>query len=74
MLIVRFGVAAAVRTATDTFPKVSTPAAAAVWANKLPPPEMSRRAIYDATSSAQVNDIEQVSNAPPEPKSPANAL
>jgi hypothetical protein len=64
MLIVCFGVAAAVRTTTDTFPQVSTPAVAAVWANNVPRPEVWRR-VHDPTSSAQVNDIGQVFNAPP---------
>ncbi len=63
MLIVIFGVAAAVRTPTDIFPNIGIPVVAVVWTyNGLPPDDMSGRVIYyyERTLSAQVNDIEHI--------------
>ncbi len=63
MLIVIFGVTAAVRTPTDIFPNIGIPVVAVVWTyNGLPPDDMSGRVIYyyERTLSAQVNDIEHI--------------
>ena len=63
MLIVIFGVTAAVRTPTDIFPNIGIPVVAVVWTyNGLPPEDMSGRVIYyyERTLSAQVNDIEHI--------------
>ena len=63
MLIVIFGVAAAIRTPTDIFPNIGIPVVAVVWTyNGLPPDDMSGRVIYyyERTLSAQVNDIEHI--------------
>src|SRR5271170_4082004 len=63
MLIVIFGVAAAVKTPTDIFPNIGIPVVAVVWTyNGLPPDDMSGRVIYyyERTLSAQVNDIEHI--------------
>ncbi len=63
MLIVIFGVSAAVRTPTDIFPNIGIPVVAVVWTyNGLPPDDMSGRVIYyyERTLSAQVNDIEHI--------------
>ncbi len=47
MLIVIFGVAAAIRTPTDIFPNIGIPVVAVVWTyNGLPPDDMSERVIY----------------------------
>ena len=63
MLIVIFGVAAAIKTPTDIFPNIGIPVVAVVWTyNGLPPDDMSGRVIYyyERTLSAQVNDIEHI--------------
>src|SRR6202020_3204735 len=63
MLIVIFGVTAAIETPTDIFPNIGTPVVAVVWTyNGLPPDDMSGRVIYyyERTLSAQVNDIEHI--------------
>src|ERR1700693_5578703 len=63
MLIVIFGVTAAIRTPTDIFPNIGIPVVAVVWTyNGLPPDDMSGRIIYyyERTLSAQVNDIEHI--------------
>src|ERR1700685_585122 len=63
MLIVIFGVTAAIKTPTDIFPNIGIPVAAVVWQyNGLPPDDMSGRVIYyyERTLSAQVNDIEHI--------------
>jgi multidrug efflux pump subunit AcrB len=63
MLIVIFGVTAALRTPTDIFPNIGIPVVAVVWTyNGLPPDDMSGRIIYyyERTLSAQVNDIEHI--------------
>ena len=63
MLIVIFGVTAALRTPTDIFPSIGIPVVAVVWTyNGLPPDDMSGRIIYyyERTLSAQVNDIEHI--------------
>src|ERR1700734_2837038 len=63
MLIVIFGVTAAVKTPTDIFPNIGIPVVAVVWQyNGLPPDDMSGRVIYyyERTLSAQVNDIEHI--------------
>ncbi len=63
MLIVIFGLAAAVRTPTDIFPAIGIPVVAVVWTyNGLPADDMSGRVInyYERTLSAQVNDIEHI--------------
>ena len=47
MLIVIFGVAAAIKTPTDIFPNIGIPVVAVVWTyNGLPPDDMSGRVIY----------------------------
>jgi multidrug efflux pump subunit AcrB len=63
MLVVIFGVTAALRTPTDIFPNIGIPVVAVVWTyNGLPPDDMSGRIIYyyERTLSAQVNDIEHI--------------
>ncbi|RBP04156.1 multidrug efflux pump subunit AcrB [Roseiarcus fermentans] len=63
MLIVIFGVAAAVRTPTDIFPNIGIPVVAVVWTyDGLPADDMSKRVIYyyERTLSTQVNDIEHI--------------
>src|ERR1700757_262881 len=63
MLIVIFGVTAAIKTPTDIFPNTGIPVVAVVWQyNGLPPDEMSGRVIYyyERYLSAQVNDIEHI--------------
>ncbi len=63
MLIVIFGVAAAVRTPTDIFPTIGIPVVAVVWTyDGLPADDMSKRVIYyyERTLSTQVNDIEHI--------------
>src|SRR6204780_3697318 len=63
MLIVIFGVTAAIKTPTDIFPNIGIPAVAVVWTyNGLPPDDMSGRVVYyyERTLSAQVNDIEHI--------------
>src|ERR1700691_3421807 len=63
MLIVIFGVTAAIKTPTDIFPNIGIPVVAVVWTyNGLPPDDMSGRVIYyyERTLTAQVNDIQHV--------------
>jgi multidrug efflux pump subunit AcrB len=63
MLIVIFGVSAAIRTPTDIFPSIGIPVVAVVWSyNGMPADDMSGRVIYyyERTLSAQVNDIEHI--------------
>jgi multidrug efflux pump subunit AcrB len=63
MLIVIFGVAAAVRTPIDIFPNIGIPVVAVVWTyDGLPAEDMSKRVIYyyERTLSTQVNDIEHI--------------
>ena len=63
MLIVIFGVTAAIKTPTDIFPNIGIPVVAVVWTyNGLPPEDMSGRVVYyyERTLSAQVNDIEHI--------------
>src|SRR6204780_2305261 len=63
MLIVIFGVTAAIKTPTDIFPNIGIPVVAVVWTyNGLPPDDMSGRVVYyyERTLSAQVNDIQHI--------------
>src|SRR5271169_331104 len=63
MLIVIFGVTAAVKTPTDIFPSIGIPVVAVVWTyDGLPADDMSKRVIYyyERTLSSQVNDIEHI--------------
>ena len=63
MLIVIFGVAAAIRTPTDIFPNIGIPVVAVVWTyNGLPPDDMSRpcHLLLRAHAERQVNDIEHI--------------
>src|SRR6266481_4827666 len=63
MLIVLFGVTAAIKTPTDIFPNIGIPVVAVVWTyNGLLPNDMSGRVIYyyERTLSAQVGDIEHI--------------
>ncbi len=63
MLIVIFGVTAAVRTPIDIFPTIGIPVVAVVWTyDGLPAEDMSKRVIYyyERTLSTQVNDIEHI--------------
>ena len=47
MLIVIFGVTAAIKTPTDIFPNIGIPVVAVVWTyNGLPPDDMSGRVVY----------------------------
>lgn len=63
MLIVIFGVGAAIRTPVDIFPHIGIPVVAVVWTyDGLPADDMSKRVIYyyERTLSSQVNDIEHI--------------
>src|SRR5271157_1668949 len=63
MLIVIFGVTAALRTPIDIFPTIGIPVVAVVWTyDGLPADDMSKRVIsyYERTLSTQVNDIEHI--------------
>src|SRR5208282_4792079 len=63
MLIVIFGVTAALRTPIDIFPTIGIPVVAVVWTyDGLPADDMSKRVIYyyERTLSSQVNDIEHI--------------
>ena len=63
MLVVLFGVTAAVRTPIDIFPTIGIPVVAVVWTyDGLPADDMSKRVIYyyERTLSTQVNDIEHI--------------
>jgi multidrug efflux pump subunit AcrB len=63
MLIVIFGMTAAVKTPTDIFPNIGIPVVAVVWTyDGLPADDMSKRVIYyyERILSSQVNDIEHI--------------
>src|SRR6476620_5468536 len=63
MLIVIFGVAAAIRTPTDIFPNINIPVVSVVWTyNGLPPNDMCGRIIYfyERYLTAQVANIEHL--------------
>src|ERR1700692_3419240 len=63
MLIVIFGVTAAVKTPTDIFPNINIPVVSVVWTyTGLPPDDMSGRVVYyyERTLSAQVGDIQHI--------------
>jgi multidrug efflux pump subunit AcrB len=63
LLILIFGVIAAVRTPTDILPNIGIPVVAAVWTyNGMSPDDMSGRVVYyyERTLSAQVNDIAHI--------------
>jgi multidrug efflux pump subunit AcrB len=63
MLIVIFGVTAAVKTPTDIFPNIGIPVVAVVWTyDGLPADDMSKRVIYyyERILSSQVNNIEHI--------------
>ncbi len=63
MVIVIFGVTAALRTPIDIFPNIGIPVVAVVWTyDGLPADDMSKRVIYyyERTLSSQVNDIEHI--------------
>jgi len=60
VLILLFGVLAAVRTPTDIFPNIGIPVVSVVWTyNGLPADDMSGRVVYyfERTVTTQVNDI-----------------
>jgi multidrug efflux pump subunit AcrB len=63
LLILIFGVLAAIRTPTDILPNIRIPVVAAVWSyNGMSPDDMSGRVVYyyERTLSAQVNDISHI--------------
>ena len=63
VLILIFGVLAAVRTPTDIFPNIGIPVVSVVWTyNGLPPDDMSGRVVYyfERSVTTQVNDIEHM--------------
>ena len=63
ILILIFGVLAAVKTPTDIFPDIKIPVIAVVWTYRgLPPDDMSGRVIYyyERQLSSSVNDIEHI--------------
>ncbi len=63
ILILIFGVLAAVRTPTDIFPDIKIPVIAVVWTYRgLPPDDMAGRVIYyyERQLSTAVNDIEHI--------------
>src|ERR1700729_3408053 len=63
MLIVIFGVTAAIKPPTDIFPNIGIPVVAVVWTyNGLPKGDMSGLVnyYYERTLSAQVNDVEHI--------------
>ena len=63
MLIVIFGVTAAVKTPIDIFPNIGIPVVAVVWTyDGLPADDMSKRVIYyyERILSSQVNNIEHI--------------
>ncbi len=62
-LVVMFGVAAALRTATDIFPDIGIPVIAVVWTYRgLSPDDMAGRVIYyyERQLSTAVNDIDHI--------------
>jgi CzcA family heavy metal efflux pump len=63
ILILIFGVLAALKTPTDIFPDIKIPVIAVVWTYRgLPPDDMSGRVIYyyERQLSSSVNDIEHI--------------
>ncbi len=63
LLIMIFGVLAAVRTPIDIFPNINIPVISVVWTyNGLPPDDMSGRVVYyfERSVTTQVNDIEHM--------------
>ncbi len=63
MLILIFGVLAAIRTPTDILPNIGIPVVAAVWSyNGMSPEDMSGRIVYyyERTLTSQVNDIAHI--------------
>ncbi|MDE1150028.1 MAG: efflux RND transporter permease subunit [Azospirillaceae bacterium] len=63
ILILIFGVSAAVKTPTDIFPNIGIPVIAVVWTyNGLPPDDMSGRIVsyYERSLTATVNNIEHI--------------
>ncbi|HET6309247.1 MAG TPA: efflux RND transporter permease subunit, partial [Rhodopila sp.] len=63
ILIVIFGVLAAVKTPTDIFPAIRIPVVSVVWTyNGLPPDDMSGRVVYyyERTLTSQVSDIQHI--------------
>src|ERR1700732_5057366 len=63
MLIVIFGVTAAIRTPTDIFPNIGIPVVAVVWTyNGLTPEDMSGRVIYyyERSLTTTVSNIEHI--------------
>jgi multidrug efflux pump subunit AcrB len=63
ILIVIFGVLAAIRTATDIFPDIRIPVIAAVWTYRgMSPDDMAGRVIYyyERQLSTAVNDIDHI--------------
>jgi multidrug efflux pump subunit AcrB len=63
VLIVIFGVLAALKTPTDIFPAIRIPVVSVVWSyNGLPPDDMSGRVVYyyERTLTTQVNDIQHI--------------
>src|ERR1700748_945589 len=63
ILILIFGVQAAIRTPTDIFPNIGIPVISVVWSyTGLPPDDMSGRivAVYERTLTTTVNDIEHI--------------
>jgi multidrug efflux pump subunit AcrB len=63
ILIVIFGVMAAITTPTDIFPAIRIPVISVVWTyNGLPPDDMSGRVVYyyERTLTSQVNDIQHI--------------
>src|SRR6204780_4169144 len=63
MLIVIFGVTAAIKTPTDIFPNIGIPVVSVVWTYAgLPPDDMSGRVVYyyERTLTTQVNDIQHI--------------
>src|SRR5579883_179273 len=63
ILIVIFGLMAAVRTATDIFPEIRIPVIAVVWTYRgISPDDMAGRVIYyyERSLSTSVNDIDHI--------------
>src|SRR3984885_1306045 len=63
ILILIFGVQAALRTPTDIFPNIGIPVVSVVWSyTGLPPDEMSQRITsnFERAVSTTVNDIEHI--------------
>ena len=63
LLIMIFGVAAALRTPTDIFPNINTPVISVVFSySGLPPDDMAGRIVtfYERSLTTSVNDIEHI--------------